>query len=166
MTSYIECIFVEILQVNKQNILIGSIYRPPEQSHKKDHLDLFNSEFSKILKSIDRGKKKTVLLAGDYNLDLLRYDSHGPTADFLNNLFSYSYLPAIKYPTRITEHSKTLLDNVFVNLSIVSFDSVILFNDISDHLPVAIHLTSRLAGKKEHFFSKIAHLRPKINRKF
>jgi len=140
--------------VNNQNILIGCTYRPPDQSHKKNHLDLFNSEFSKILKSTDCGKKKTVSLASDYNLDLLNYDSHGPTADFFNNLFSYSYLPAIKYPTRITEHSKTLLDNVFVNLSIMSFDSVILFNDISDHLPVAIHLMSVLARRKEGFFPK------------
>lgn len=39
MTSYIECLFIEILQQSKPNVLVGCVYRPPNTD-----LDLFNSE--------------------------------------------------------------------------------------------------------------------------
>jgi hypothetical protein len=68
-----------------------------------------------MLKAIDYQKPKTVLLAGDYNLDLLKYCNHGPTEDFLNNLLAYSYAPTITLPTRISDTSATLIDNIFIN---------------------------------------------------
>ena len=52
---------------------------------------------------------------GDFNINLFNYDSHTKTADFINLMFSYSYAPFINKPTRITEQSSTLIDNIFVN---------------------------------------------------
>ena len=77
-------------------------------------------------------------LLGDFNLDLLRYNDHNITNDFLDTLFSHCYMPLIKNPTRITSHSATLIDNIFVNdLSIMQeLLSGLLFSDISDHLPI------------------------------
>lgn len=138
MENYIECVFLEIIQINLKSIIIGCIYRPPNAD--RETIDIFNSEFSQILKNIEQGKEKTVLLAGDYNLDLIKNDKHGPTADFLNNLLCHSFLPAIRYPTRISEHSSTLIDNIFINVVPERYDSAIIYNDISDHLPIAIHL--------------------------
>jgi len=63
-----------------------------------------------------------------------------PTSDFLNNLLSYSFVPLIRYPTRITETSATLIDNIFVNCINLDIDSSILYSDISDHLPVATRI--------------------------
>ena len=107
MTCDIECVFVEITQKGKPNVLIGSIYRPPNTD-----IVTYNSEFESILKIIDSDNKRMSILAGDYNLDLIKHDKHGPTADFLNNLFAYSYIPTIRNPTRIADSSATLIDNI------------------------------------------------------
>jgi hypothetical protein len=46
------------------------------------------------------------------------------------------FFSLINRPTRITAHSATLIDNIFSNhLSDKRFTSIV-FNDISDHLPV------------------------------
>ena len=147
MSDFIECIFIEIVRSDKKNIIIGSVYRPP--SKDRNCVDMFNSDFNNILMAIEKGKSKTVLIAGDYNLDLLKCNQHGPTDDFLKNLISYAYVPAIKHPTRIAEYSATLIDNIFINSSLKKFDSAIVYSDISDHLPIAIHLSSSIdSGKK------------------
>jgi len=122
------------------------IYRPPNAD--RETINQFLSEFTLILKAIEEGREKTVLLVVDYNFDLLKYDKHGPTADFLNNLLSHSFLPAIRYPTRISEHSSTLINNVFVNVVPERLDSVIIYNDISDRFPIAVHLRACL--EKRH----------------
>ena len=45
---------------------------------------------------------------GDFNLDLLHYDDHAPTQEFMDSLFSHMFFPLITRPTRITSHSATL----------------------------------------------------------
>ena len=150
MYHYLECIFVEIPQVGKKNIIIGCIYRPSNRQSNAD-TDLFNSEFKKILESIDCYKNKTIFLAGDFNLNLLHHNIHAPTADFLNNMLSFAYLPSITRPTRITDHSRTLLDNIFTKSIDHHVNSVIIFNDISDHCPIAVHSIDGVGIKKtEH----------------
>ena len=54
-------------------------------------------------------------LAGDYNIKLLNHDTHQLTAEFLNIMYSNSFISLINRPTRVTEHSATLIDNVFTN---------------------------------------------------
>ena len=144
LSSHIECLFIEIKQLHKVNILIGCIYRPPGSD-----VSMFNSDMLSILKSIDEETKKITLLAGDYNLDLLKHDTHLPTGVFLNNMLSHSLFPTIRHPTRISDKSSTLLDNIFVNCIKYELQSAILYNDISDHLPVAIHLKTTLVRKRE-----------------
>ena len=43
--------------------------------------------------------------------------------------------PLINKPMRITNHSDTLIDNIFSNSFGISHNSGIIVNDISDHLP-------------------------------
>jgi len=139
MTSYIECLFIEITQPGKASLLVGCVYRPPNSD-----LDLFNSEILLLLSKIDCGKKKIALLAGDFNLDLIKQDRHAPTAEFLNNLASYSFLPVIHHPTRISDTSATLLDNFFINTTQFKMSSAIVYSAVSDHLPIALRLESTL----------------------
>ena len=42
----------------------------------------------------------------------------------------------INKPTRITNRSATLIDNIFTNAFEISHNSGILLNDLSDHLPI------------------------------
>ena len=67
-------------------------------------------------------------------MDLLKFESHLVTDDFLNTLGSCFFQPHILQPTRITDHSATLIDNIFFN-SIEHFTvSENLVYDLNDHL--------------------------------
>ena len=54
---------------------------------------------------------------------------------FLNNLASNLFIPHIILPTRITNRSKTLIDNIFSNSLNYSYISGNITTSISDHLP-------------------------------
>ena len=140
--GFIECLFVEIVQADGPNVIIGSVYRPPGTD-----VTLFVYEFIKILDVLSIHKAKLVLIAGDYNLDLLKADTHAPTGEFLNCLLTHSFLPTIHYPTRITKNSATLIDNIFVNRPIIDSASAIVYSDISDHFPVVMHIPKK-CGKR------------------
>ena len=58
---------------------------------------------------------KTVFLLGDLNVDLLKYEQNKATNEFLDTLSSIMFLPYIIQPTRITFHSKSIIDNIFSN---------------------------------------------------
>ena len=88
-----------------------------------------------IVEKIHREKKYCVLL-GDFNLDLLKFKSHLSIENFLNTLGSYYFQPRILQPTRITDYSATLIDNIFFN-SLEHFSICgNLCYDLSDHLHV------------------------------
>ena len=70
---------------------------------------------------------------GDFNINLLNYDNKN-TANFLHTMFSYSYLPFINAPTRVTGHSKTLIDNIFYNKPMLNITAGNISSVISDHL--------------------------------
>ena len=142
MLPYLECVFVEVPQENKRNLLIGSIYRPPNTD-----VSAFNAEFLNILVDINNQKMLNVCIAGDCNLDLLQTNHVDATSEFITNLLSHYYNPVIRSPTRITTKSATIIDNIFINCN-SSYDGAIIYSDISDHLPVAIHIESKLSKNK------------------
>ena len=52
---------------------------------------------------------------GDYNINLLNYDVHNNTAEFTDMMYANSFIPLVTRPTRITQSSATLIDNIFTN---------------------------------------------------
>ena len=76
-----------------------------------DVLDL-NHHFNQMLEKVSKEQKQIVLL-GDFNINLLNYDIHQPTNDFLDSLGSNSIIPYILKPTRLTRYLETLIDNIF-----------------------------------------------------
>ena len=81
---------------------------------------------------------------GDYNINLLNSDSHHPTGEFLDILYSNMLFPLITRTTRVTANSATLIDNIFTNNFYSDNWSAqgVLVTDISDHSPV-IHLSGQ-----------------------
>ena len=71
-------------------------------------------------------------------VDLLKSESCDYTCRFLEQMFTSSFFPLILRPTRITQHTATLIDNIFTNdiENIEDSTKGILFWDISDHLPI------------------------------
>ena len=73
---------------------------------------------------------------GDFNIDLLKSDNDTPTNDFINMMSSYHFQPTILHPTRISDTSSTLIDNVYINNAMDSnICSGNILSLISDHLP-------------------------------
>ena len=79
---------------------------------------------------------------GDFNLDLLHYDQHAFTQEFMDSLFSCMFIPLINRPTRLTSHSATLIDNIFTNYPSQNTANGIILNGMSDHLPIFAFFSS------------------------
>ena len=129
-STELESTFIEILSPKKTNVIVGCICRHP-------HMDLneFNDYY--IINLLDKVSKenKTVFLLGDFDIDLLNYDQHSLTNDFLDSLSSHMLLPHILQPTRTRNNSKTLIDNIYSNVITPNNISVNITATISDHLP-------------------------------
>ena len=84
----------------------------------------------------DNKPKTSMFICGDFNIDLLKYEEHVGSAKFIDTMYSNGLYPLIDKPTRITQQSATLIDNIFTND--INHDIIcgLLINDISDHLPV------------------------------
>ena len=133
--NYFEFILVEITQPNCKNIIVGAIYRPPSGD-----LGQFNLAFDNFLNLLISDCHKHIFLAGDYNINLLRSDSHVETDVFVNNLRCHSFVPTIDKPTRVGEYSSTLIDNIFINVHCFNYKSAIIYNDLSDHFPIILSI--------------------------
>ena len=64
-------------------------------------------------------ENKQIVIIGDFNINLLNQDDKNTTT-FFDTMFSCSYLPFINTPTRVTGHSKTLIDNIFYNKTMLN----------------------------------------------
>ena len=76
---------------------------------------------------------------GDFNLDLLQYNHHTPTQEFIDTLFSFAFIPLMSNPTCLTYNSATLIDNIFTN----TLTNGVVLNDLSDHLPVFAYFSGQ-----------------------
>ena len=65
--------------------------------------------FAAERKNINNEKKYCMVL-GDFNFNPLNIDSHSNTSEFLIILGFYIFCPHILQPTRITDHTATLID--------------------------------------------------------
>ena len=94
---------------------------------------------------------------GDFNLDLLQYNHHTPTQEFIDALFSFAFFPLISNPTRLTSSSATLIDNIFTNNLSQNVLNGVVLNDLSDHLPGFAYfsgLTLTRDGENKAFMRK------------
>ena len=80
-------------------------------------------------------EKKECIFLGDLNIDLMKLDVQSICNELLELFYSYGFFPIITKPTRITNFSATLIDNIFTN-SVCNIYPGILTSDISDHLPI------------------------------
>ena len=112
---------------NEKNILVGVIYRPcrPDQDVQE-----FCNQLEQLLSIVSKNKKYCILL-GDSNWDLMTDSKHRLTAKVLDLMYSKSFFPLIRRPTRITCYTATLVDKIFINDYNKKCKSGILFSDIT-----------------------------------
>ena len=121
----LESTFIEIGNPKKSNIIVGVKYRHPFM----DLTDFNSNYFNNISK-----EQKSIFLLRDFNVNLLNYNEHNLTDEFLDSLAFNSFIPLILQPTRTTSHSNTLIDNIFSNIVDPDIISSNLAATISDHL--------------------------------
>ena len=85
--------------------------------------------------------KVPVYIMGYFNVNILKHSDIN--TQLLVNLFHrYGFLCTINKPTRVTNHSATLIDHIWTN----NFDnyvcSGIIYNSISDHFPIISSFSS------------------------
>ena len=130
----IKLIWVEIKNRKSQNVLCCCAYR-----HPNTEIDKFNEYINRVMAKISK-ENKLVFCMGDFNANLLNYNVHTHTNDFLNTMISHYLLPHILHPTRVTDHSATVIDNIFSNNTVHETASGNIINHISDHFPQFIVL--------------------------
>ena len=138
-----ENCWIELVNENGPNVLVGVYYRHPS---KNNHL--FQEKLKCVLKKVNKEKKKTII-CGDFNLNLLNFEHDKQVSSFLNSMFQNNFQPCITEPTRITNANKpTLVDNIFINC----FDDPICGNILEhisyDHLPNFVVLNHTHKNKK------------------
>ena len=111
-------------------------------------------------------ENKTVVLLGDFNADLLKYDQNSNISDFLDLMYSSLLLPHIFSPTRTTS-SATLIDNIFTNSYNSSFVSGNLINVLSDHHAQFLMMGNQHSplelDSKEHMFQDLQEIEKNKN---
>ena len=120
----------ELVNESGPNVLVGVFYRHPSRNN-----NIFIEKLKTTLKKVNREKKKTII-CGDFNLNLLNFDTDKQASTFLSTMFQQNFQPCIIEPTRITNTNKpSLVDNIFIN----TFDDPVSDNILEhisyDHLP-------------------------------
>ena len=112
-----------------KNFLSCCLYRHPSSDITK-----FIDHMTSILQKVQK-ENNTLLIMGDLNINLYNYCSHTETNHFINLLVSNYLLPHILHPTRVTDHSTTIIDNIFSNNCELDTLSGDLLSQISDYFP-------------------------------
>ena len=124
-----ESLFVEIVRGGgRKNDIVGVVYRPPGGD-----IAGFNGKMAGVLAKL-RGTN--AYITGDFNVDLLKSGTHGPTSDFLGEFTSGGFYPLVSLPTRLTDTTATLIDNIWTNNVGAEIGSGLVTVRVSDHLPV------------------------------
>ena len=125
-----------ILKNHKKNsvykkYIIGNIYRHPSDSI--DELSLFIQEFVPLLSELQTNPYKAYI-CGDFNINLLKINDSEHYNSFFENVTSTGFFLQITMPTRLSDNSNALIDNIFTNNICKPHESGIVVTPISDHL--------------------------------
>ena len=71
---------------------------------------------------------------GDSNINLMKINSESDNSQFYKTMCSYFFTPIVFQPTKVTDKSKTLIDNIFFNSFEFTTLSGNIVHSISYHL--------------------------------
>ena len=79
-------------------------------------------------------ENKEIYICGDFNINLLKYEEDIVVQELYNLTTSHGFIPQITLPTRITDSSMTLIDNIYSNMFLNNTFSGNIIIEIADHL--------------------------------
>ena len=125
--------FVKLLECkgHRKTVILGNVYRTPSKSPEK-----FNNYFNIILQKLNTNRyaNKIKYIVGDFNQDLIKYDDNLDCQNLIDNAHNHGFVQLVSRPTRITDHSATLIDHVYTNNLDSALSCNIITLDLSDHL--------------------------------
>ena len=140
-----ESIWVKIKIKKGRDKIIGNVYRPNSAplADLERSLKIHDDIIEKIMKNKKHAKCEIHILS-DFNVNMLNFEKHELTNNYINNLISKSFLPLITQPTRIKHQSATLIDHIWTNKICDMYSAGILIDSLSDHFPVFYIETDRM----------------------
>ena len=149
-----EGLFIDISYNNNDKfITLANIYKPPKQNNNNTNIETFINEFAPFIQQLGNSRSNTII-AGDFNIYLLKINVRPVFCDFFDTLISNSYEPKITLPTRFSNNNCTLMDNIFYKGS--AYKSVegsgVLINHILGHLPCLTYLKMKNSTTCNHIY--------------
>jgi hypothetical protein len=80
-------------------------------------------------------KKCKIWICGDFNLDFLQLEQHGPTKLHFEAMLAQNFLPEITRPTRVTPYMATLIRHICVKNGAKTQIPVVIISALADHYP-------------------------------
>lgn len=138
----IEALCVDIVKPSGRPFCVIACYKPPNVNAES-----FYGDFEALVKMVEN---KELHILGDLNSDLLQNNSYKPTRllQYLCELYQLKQL--ISEPTRITEHSQTLIDIICTNSPERIVCSGVLHTSLSDHCTIYAIRKISIPIKKVH----------------
>ena len=96
-----------------------------------EDINIFTTEFATL--SHMKATRHSSYVCGDYNVDLLKVKTNKHYCEYFDEIISQGFIPKNTLPTKVSEHSSTVIDNIFTSNIDESESSGILLNQISDH---------------------------------
>lgn len=122
----IECIWLQIHLKGTKPMLIGFLYRNPDE--RIEWFDRFELMMDDVL-----NHSTDIMLLGDFNIDLLK-----PHKKWKSLFESYNLSQLINTPTRKTLYSETLIDHIYVTNSYNIIETSVPMFGLSDHFPICL----------------------------
>ncbi|XP_071941115.1 uncharacterized protein [Antedon mediterranea] len=145
--SNLESVWIDILLPKSKPILIGCVYRPPNQH-------CFIEDFNTLI----GGNEKETIILGDFNINIL--DRKNPlTKQYEELLNNHGMDQIIKEPSRITSTSSTLIDHILCNNKHTITHSGILKYGLSDHFITFCIRKKSHAKLNEHKYAEFRSLK-------
>ena len=94
--------------INLQKFAIFGIY-----NHHTNKSEFFKQTILNIINKFKSDFK--IILAGDLNINLLKYGTDIPTTDFVDSLIENNVGFVVDTPTRITPNTSTIIDNFLIH---------------------------------------------------
>ena len=146
-----ESILTEIINKKESNTVIGFIYRHPCM----DAREFSGTYLQNTLGKLSYGNKDIILM-GDFNIDILKYDTNNDSPAFLDMMYENVLHSYISSPTKLTTRSQTLIDNIFSNIIEDEIISGNITTTISDHYAQFTLFKNKTKSQKNKKIAKFA----------
>ena len=100
--------------------------------------------------------QKDIILAGDFNINLLHFYENKKVQNFVNLMFRFGMILTINKPTCVTRQTASAIDNIITNpIKHTVFKSGIIKTEILHHFPIFSwykYIAEKEDAKKEFIY--------------